>query len=160
MRRAFLFWSVAALLPILHFFLHVGLGWWWAPDLLAIGLLLVARELRMGTAAGVGFAFGLLEDAFSILSFGANTVALTLVGILGSRSRDFFVGESLVFMVSYLALGTWLRVALHWFAAGEGRVGSVIPILFIRAPLEGLYATVVGLTLLLLTGAWSHRGNR
>ena len=37
----------------------------------------------MGSAAGLGFVFGLLEDAFSILAFGANTIAMTLVGAIG-----------------------------------------------------------------------------
>jgi rod shape-determining protein MreD len=156
MKRTILFWAVAALLPILHFFFHVGLGWQWAPDLLSVGLLLAAREFRMGQAAGVGFALGLLEDAFSILSFGANTLALTVVGILGSRSRDLFVGETFGFMISYLAIGTWLRIAIHWLAAGDGRGGDVATLLLIRAPLEGLYAAGVGLAILLLTGAWTR----
>jgi rod shape-determining protein MreD len=156
MKRTILFCRVAALLPFLQFFFHVGMGWGWAPDLLSVGLLLVARELRMGQAAGVGFAFGLLEDAFSILSFGANTMALTIVGTLGSRSRDLFVGETLLFMISYLAMGTWLRLAIHWLSAGEGRGGDAVTLLFIRAPLEGLYAAAVGIAILLFTGAWTH----
>lgn len=156
MKRTVLFWLVAALLPFLHFFFHVGIGWEWAPDLLSVGLLLVARELRMGQAAGVGFALGLLEDAFSILSFGANTLALTVVGVLGSRSRDLFVGETIVFMVSYLTLGTWLRIAIHWLAAGDGRGADPVTLLLIRAPLEGVYAAGVGLAILLFTGAWTH----
>jgi len=156
MKRTILFWAVAALLPFLHFFFHVGIGWSWAPDLLSVGLLLVAREFSMGRAAGVGFALGLLEDAFSILSFGANTMAMTIVGIFGSRSRDLFVGETFLFMISYLALGTWLRLAIHWFVAGEGRGGDPISVFFVRAPFEGLYAAVVGLSILLLTGAWTR----
>jgi len=141
----------------LHFLLHVGFGLGaWAPDLLTVGLLVLAREVRVGVAAGVGFAFGLLEDAFSILAFGANAVALTVVGILGTRSRDLFVGESLTFLVSYLGLGTWLRFALQWLVGGEG--GPRPPAgqtLLVQAPLAALYAAGVGILLLRVMGAWS-----
>lgn len=156
MKRTVLFWVVAGFLPLLHFLFHVGIGWQWAPDLLSVGLLLVAREFRMGRAAGVGFFLGLLEDAFSILSFGANTFALTIVGIFGSKSRDLFVGETLLFMISYLALGTWLRIAIHWFAAGDGRGSDAAGLLLVRAPIEGAYAAAVGLAILTFTGAWTQ----
>ncbi len=155
MRGGILFWGVVLLLPVIHFFLHVGFGiGGWAPDLLTVGLLLVAREVRTGTAAGVGFGLGLMEDAFSILAFGANTLALTLVGIAGARSRDLFLGESLVFLFSYLALGTWLRVALHWILAGEAVRGPAVEVLAIQGPVGALYAAGVGVLILLMTGAW------
>lgn len=155
MRRTLLFRTVAVLLPVLHFLLHVGLGMGgWAPDLLTVGVLLLARELRTGWAAGIGFAFGLMEDAFSILAFGANTMALTLVGILGARSRDLFVGESVLFLGSYFALGTWLRYALHWLFAGEEVRGPAASVLLIDAPIAAVYAALVGVALLLLAGAW------
>jgi rod shape-determining protein MreD len=117
---------------------------------------MLAREVRIGVAAGVGFAFGLLEDAFSILAFGANAVALTVVGILGARSRDLFVGESLTFLISYLALGTWLRFALQWLLGGDG--GPRPPAgqaLLLQAPVAALYAAGVGVVLLRVMGAWS-----
>jgi rod shape-determining protein MreD len=155
LRNAPLFWLVALLLPILHFLLHVGLGWGaWSPDLLTVGLLLVAREVRAGTAAAAGFVLGLMEDAFSILAFGANAMALTILGILGARSRDLFVGESVVFMVSYLLLGTWLRHAIHWLVAGgEGRA-DVTEALLVQAPVAAIYAATVGILLILVTGTW------
>ena len=96
-------WGVVGLLILLHFGLHVSLGFGeGAPDLLAVGLLIGAREVGMGRAAGFGFVLGLLEDAFSVLAFGANTFALTLVGTGGAGTRDFFVGDSLFFVMSYL----------------------------------------------------------
>ena len=157
MKRSPLIWGVALSLAFLHFLLHVGFGLGaWAPDLLTVGLLMLAREVRIGVAAGVGFALGLLEDAFSILAFGANAVALTIVGILGARSRDLFVGESLTFLVSYLGLGTWLRFALQWLVGGEG--GPRAPaaqVLLVQAPVAALYAAGVGIVLLRATGAWS-----
>jgi cell shape-determining protein MreD len=153
MSRSVVFVAIAILLPMGHFFLQVGLGIGrWAPDLLAIALLLLAREARAGLAAGIGFFLGLLEDAFSILSFGANTVTLTLLGVLGARSRDLFVGESVPFFVVYLAIGTWLRHAIHWVIAGEGVRGSAADVLLVEAPVASLYAAAVGVLLLMVTG--------
>lgn len=155
MRHVTLYRMVLVLLPILHFLLHVGFGMGrTAPDLLAVGLLLLAREVRTGTAAGIGFALGLLEDAFSLLAFGANALACTFVGILGSRSRDLFVGESLIFLMSYLFLGTWARVGLHWLVAGEEVRRDSGLVLLLEGPIDALYASAVGVALLLVTGVW------
>ncbi len=108
----------------------------------------------MGTAAGVGFVLGLLEDAFSLLAFGANALACTVLGIVGSRSRDLFVGESVLFLVSYLFLGTWLRGALHWLLAGDEVRSDAALSLLVNAPVDAAYATAVGVALLFVTGAW------
>ncbi len=153
MSRGFLVWAIALLLPTVHFFLQVGLGIGiWAPDLLTVALLLLARELRAGKAAAIGFCFGLLEDAFSILAFGANTLTLTLLGILGARSRDLFVAESAGFFLGYLAIGSWLRYALHWVFAGETLRGSAGEVLLVQGPIAAVYAAGVGVVFLILAG--------
>jgi len=154
-RHVGLYRAVLVALPILHFLLHVGFGMGrTAPDLLAVGLLLLARETRAGPAAGIGFFLGVLEDAFSLLAFGANTVACTILGILGSRSRDLFVGESLLFLVSYLFLGTWLRTALHWLMSGQELRRDATVTFLLHGPVDAAYAAAVGVALLLVTGAW------
>jgi rod shape-determining protein MreD len=160
-RHPFAFWGVVLFLPVLHLLLHVGLGLGgWGPDLLTVGLLILAREVRMGTAAGVGFFFGLLEDAFSVLAFGANAFALTVVGAVGARSRDLFVGESLIFLVSYIVVGTWLRFALHWLASGSGLRPEAGQALLVDAPVAALFAAAVGILLLRTTGAWPRERTR
>ena len=98
MRSAIRVWAVVGLLVILHFGLHLSLALGKsAPDLLTLALLIAAREAGVGAAAGLGFLFGLLDDAFSVVAFGANTFALTVTGVLGSKARDLFVGDSPVF---------------------------------------------------------------
>lgn len=155
MRRVKLYHAVLIALPVCHFLLHVGFGMGReAPDLLAVGLLLLARELRMGTAAGVGFGLGVLEDSFSLLAFGANALAGTLLGIVGSRSRELFVGESLLFLVSYLFFGTWLRSGLHWVLIGDELRRDASLALLVEGPVDAVYAAGVGVLLLLVTGAW------
>jgi rod shape-determining protein MreD len=153
-KRGPLFWLAVGLLPFLHFLFRVGLGFGpLAPDLLALTVLLVAREIRSSRAAGLGFGLGLLEDAFSILAFGANALTFTLLAVAGSRTRDLFVGESAGFFAGYLILGTWLRYALHWILAGNEVRGDAVRVLVVEAPAAGLYVAAVGLLLLLATGA-------
>lgn len=114
-----LVWLVILVLVVLHLVFHVGLSIALAaPDLITIALLIAARGLGMGGAATLGMLMGLLEDALSPLSFGANALALAFTGAVASRTRDLFVGDSLLFGVSYLLLGKWLRDFVHWMAVG------------------------------------------
>jgi rod shape-determining protein MreD len=146
-------WGVVGGLVLLHFGLHLSLGLGEsAPDLLVVALLIAAREGNVGQGAGLGFLFGLLDDAFSVLAFGANTFAMTLVGIGGARTRDLFVGDSLFFLASYLVLGKWMRDFLHWVAAGEGLRESFVDTMLIQAPISAVYAGLVGLVLIAISG--------
>jgi rod shape-determining protein MreD len=130
---------------VLHFFLHLGLGLGGgAPDLLTVALLLAAREVGMGAGAGVGFFFGLMEDSFSVLAFGGNTLSMTLVGILGSRTRDLFVGESIGFHFWYLAVGIWGRGLVHWVVAGEGLREPFLNVVLVDGTVAALYGGLVG----------------
>jgi rod shape-determining protein MreD len=140
-------------LVLAHYFLHVGLGLGRsAPDLALVGLLLMARQIRVGTAAGVGLLLGLLEDALSVLSFGANAVALTVVGLAGALTRDLWVGDSMRFMFSYLVVGKWIRDTIHWVAEGGGMHGPLMEMLFLRYPLSAVYAAAVGVLVWFLIG--------
>ncbi|MBT8397691.1 MAG: rod shape-determining protein MreD [Gemmatimonadetes bacterium] len=112
--------AVVPILVVMHLFLHVSLGIeGGAPDLLTLALLLAARVSGMGLAGALGFLLGLLEDAFSVLAFGASTLAMTLLGILSARTRDLFVGDSLRFFFVYFFGGKLLREAVYWIVAGE-----------------------------------------
>jgi hypothetical protein len=146
-------WIVVGVLLMLHFFLHVGLAYGGsAPDLLTVGLLLAAREVGLGRAAAIGFAFGLLEDSLSVLTFGANVVAMTCVGIGGAVTRDFFVGDSRHFIVLYFWLGKWLRDLMHWVSVGDGARQPFVDQVLVQGAIGGGYAAAVGLALVWITG--------
>ena len=146
-------WILVGALVLLHFFLHVGLAFGiGAPDLLTVGLLLAAREVGLGRAAAMGFSLGLLEDAMSALAFGANGVALTLVGIGGALTRDLFVGDSLLFLVSYFWIGKWARDLVHWVSVGEGLRQPFVEQVIVQGAIGGAYAAVVGIGLMTITG--------
>src|SRR5690606_31639753 len=148
-------WVAVGLLLLLHLLLHVGLGVGpWVPDLMTVALLVGAREVRVGTGAALGFVFGLMEDAFSLLAFGANTLTLTILGILVAGVRYLFVGGLVLFMVCYLAVGAWVRPTLHWIVAGAAVRDPMLDALLIEGVPAALYAAVVGFGTLLLTGSW------
>jgi len=146
-------WILVAALVFLHFLLHVGLGYGrGAPDLLTIGLLLAAREVGLGAGATVGLLFGLLEDALSVLAFGANAVAMTVVGMLGAFTRDLFVGDSLLFVVSYFFVGKWMRDFVHWVMVGEEVRQPFFDQVLVQGLIGGAYAALVGVAVVALAG--------
>lgn len=153
MKRHLLVWTLVPLLAVLHFFLHTGLGLGrGVPDFLTLSLLLGARELRMGGGAGLGFLFGLLRDSFSAFSFGVFTIALTLVGVLGAKTRDLFVGDSLRFFFAYLAAGKLFLELAVWVLAGETARGTFVRVVLVEGSLAALYVAVVGILIILLVG--------
>ena len=153
MRGSLRVWVVVGLLVVLHFGLHLSLALGKsAPDLLLVALLIAAREVGVGAGAGLGFFLGLMDDAFSVLAFGANTFALTLLGAAGAKTRDLFVGDSLIFIVSYLVLGKWCRDLLHWIAVGESLREPLLATMLINSPLAAAYAAVIGLGVVFFSG--------
>lgn len=151
--------ALVGVLVLAHLTIHVGFGIGAAaPDLFTLALLILARESHMAVAAGTGLVLGLLEDAQGLLAFGANALALSVVGALGARTRDFFVGDSLLFVGSYLLAGKWLRDLLHWIALGAENREGFIQALVVESLPAALYVTAVGMALALTTGVLRDRG--
>lgn len=139
----------------LHFFLRLGLGLGsTTPDLLTLALLIGARDMRMAPAALLGLTFGVLEDSFSALAFGGSAVAMTIVGAAGARTRDLFVGDSMIFLVSYLFFGKWARDLIQWLVVGEGVREPFVDVVLVQAPIAAGYLALVGLLTVATTGSW------
>lgn len=150
MKGGWPFWLFMVLLVVLHFVLHLSLGLGrQAPDLLTLAVLLGARQLTGARAAGYGFALGLLEDAVSLGAFGAAVITNTVLGYLGARSRDLFVGDSLLFLGLYIFLGKWVGDALYYGLAEVVRRGDPVSALLLQAPLAALYLAAVGVVAIL-----------
>jgi rod shape-determining protein MreD len=144
---------VVVLLVVLHLILHVGFGVGGAaPDLLTLALLIMARQAHMSVVTATGLFLGLLEDAQGLLAFGAHGFALAVVGALAARTRELFVGDSLVFVASYLFLGKWLRDFVYWIVAGSDLRPPFVEALLVDASLAALYMCVVGVALTFVTG--------
>jgi rod shape-determining protein MreD len=145
------FWVFIALLAIAHFILHIALGLGLeAPNLLTVAVLLAARRTTGAVAAAIGLVLGLLQDALSLVAFGAEAVTLTILGYLGARSRDLFVGDTLAFVGAYLFIGTWLHDIIFFFLAGPAARGDAVVRYLILAPLSAVYSAVAGVIALVL----------
>ena len=138
--------ALVVLLAVLYFVLRVGLGLGLLiPDLIVVALLLAARQMRPGWAAGLGLLLGMLEGSVLPLTFGASAVALTIVGYLGSRTRDVFSGGGLVLLAFYLFAGKWLYdIILYVVLLADATPGPASALLLI-SPLAALYAAAAGL---------------
>ncbi|MEX0911971.1 MAG: hypothetical protein WD737_04990 [Gemmatimonadota bacterium] len=139
------FWVFIALLIVLHFLLRVGLGYeQLAPDLLVVALLLAARQLAAGHAAGAGLALGILDGALVPFALGASALALSVLGFVGARSRELFSEDNYFLLALYLFAGKWLFDAVIFLATGEVfRAGASY--LLLVSPLTALYAAAAGL---------------
>jgi rod shape-determining protein MreD len=138
-------------LALLHLLLQIGFGLaTGAPDLLVVALLLGARRMAAPAAAALGLVLGVVYDAVALLAFGSGAVVLTILGYLGARTRELFVGESLAFSAVYLFLGKWLHVLLLALMLRYGRGAAVewTPLLLVEAPLAALYTAVAGVVAL------------
>ena len=141
-------WTVFTLLLLTaHFLLHVTLGMGGlAPDLLTVAALLGARRLPPAGGAALGFAIGLLADAFAVAGFGATALGLALACLGGALTRDFFEGESLMFNTVYLLAAGALAMSVADLAAG--RAGSQPVNVIFGAILGATYTAVAGTAVL------------
>jgi cell shape-determining protein MreD len=133
-----------AVLVVLYFLLRVGLGLGaLAPDLLVVALLLAAREIRAGWAAGLGLLLGVVDGSMVPFNLGISALVLTALGFVGARSREIFSGESYVFLALYLFVGKWLYDAMlslltrELFRAGASEI-------LVVAPMNAIYAAAAG----------------
>ena len=150
-------WGMVAFLALLHLTLKVAFGVGAAaPDLLTVAMLVAARSAGPAGGAATGFGFGLLEDAFALLAFGANTVALTVTGVLGGLTRDLFVGDSRLFQVSYIFFGKLLRDALYWVLSEPSVRDSFVDHVLVLGVAQAAYAALVGVLLFSLAGVWGE----
>jgi hypothetical protein len=138
--------AFVAVLVVLYFLLRMGLGLGeLAPDFLVIALLLAARRLRPGWAAGLGLLLGLLDGAAHPLTMGAGAVALAILGYLGAGSREFLSGDSPVVLALFLFAGKWIYDALMWVLLLRLNLSGPVSTLLLVSPLAAAYAAAVGL---------------
>ena len=64
------------------------------------------------------------------------------------------MGDSLFFLVSYFVLGKLARDVLHWVLVGEALRGPFVADALLGGLMAGVYAAVVGIAVMSLTGLW------
>lgn len=141
-----------------HLLFRVGFGLQdQVPDLLVLALLMASRSLSLRAGAGLGFILGVVEDSFSMLSFGASIFAMTLVGAAGAQVRHLFVGRSVLFQSTYFFLGKLVRDLLAWLVSDVASRGDFFDQLLIESPLRALYVAAAGVAVRLLLFRESSR---
>jgi cell shape-determining protein MreD len=141
-------WLFIVILVVLHFILRLGLGLGHlAPDLLVVALLLAAREIRAGWAAGLGLVLGIIDGSMVPFNLGASALALTIIGFLGARTRELFSGDNYLFLALYLFVGKWLYDTLLYLVTGDLFSSGAVYLLLI-SPLTALYAAAAGVVAL------------
>ncbi|HEX5727462.1 MAG TPA: hypothetical protein VFX98_18465 [Longimicrobiaceae bacterium] len=134
-----------AVLVLLHFVLRVGLGLGpLVPNLLVVALLLVARRVKAGTAAGVGVLLGVLDGAVNPFTMGASALVLAVLGYVAARSREVLAGDSPVLLALYLFAGKWVYDILLFLVLASRDVAGSPSELVLAAPLAALYAAAAG----------------
>ncbi len=73
-----------------------------------------------------------------------------LLGYAGARTRDFFMGDSVLFVAGYLFIGKWVHDLVFYLLTRVGSGAETASRLLLQAPLAALYAAVCGLVALLV----------
>jgi hypothetical protein len=140
------FAGLIAALVVLHFVLKIGLQLGvFGPDLLIVALLLAARRLRAGTAAGLGLVFGLLDGGAHPFVMGASAVVYCVLGYLGGRAKDFLQGDNPVTLLLYLFAGKFVFDAGLWLLIATRGYAPPLFGTLVLSVLAAVYAAGVGL---------------
>lgn len=143
-----------AILLFLHFYLRPRIfSGRAAPDFLFLALVLIAIRARPGFAAVAGFVVGLITDVLTPASFGAASLAHTVVAYLASWGRAVFFPNNILVNAGLFAGGLWLRNAILLLASGTP-TAQLTSLLLIWAPLQALSTAVAGAVLLFLFRDW------
>ncbi|HWZ29524.1 MAG TPA: rod shape-determining protein MreD [Gemmatimonadales bacterium] len=157
MRRTdkYRFWFVLAGLVLLHFSVRTKLGDdRIAPDFLLLALLMYTIRAAPGPSAGAGFVVGIIRDALTPTSFGANALAHTFVGYLSSWAKVVFFAENLFVNGCIFFGGTWIRNLVVSLASGQLKGALLLWELFVWSPLQSLTTAVTGVLILGILGPW------
>lgn len=147
--RSTSFWTFIGILILLHLVLRLALGLMVVPDLLVVAALLGGRRLGGWSSALFGLLLGVLADSLALVGFGATAVAFVVVCYLGSRSRNFFEGDSYLFIAFYALVGAWLVEVIRFVAGGAMGRGVDPGYLVSGGLLNALYVAVAAVVSLI-----------
>lgn len=113
------------------------------PDLLL--LFLVATALKFGPVAGVwcGLLLGIAQDAYAASGFGADAMAMTVVGYVVGFAEEQVLKLDTITKIVLLALAFFGRFLLHGLFAGM-ELPQIGAMLLEGGLLRGLLTLVLG----------------
>lgn len=119
-------------------------------DFLVLALLLAAVRVRPGSAAAVGFALGLLMDSLKPGSFGAASLAMTLIGYAASWLKPIFFADNLPLNAFFFFAGKWGFDALYLTVGGRLQGSELVMQLLLWSPLAAALTALAGVLLIVL----------
>lgn len=136
------------LLLLAHYSVRPLIGGRAQVDFLAIAVLFSAVRLRPGAAALLGFVIGLAVDSLQPDSFGAATLAFTLVGYAASWLKAVFFADHVALTGLFVFAGKWVYDGVYNVAGP--RIGGVDLVLqmFLWTPLAAALTALVAVLLL------------
>ena len=145
-----------ATLLALHFTVRPLLATRAAVDFLVLALLLAAVRVRPGGAALVGFVLGLLIDSLRPGSFGAASLAMTLVGYAASWLKPVFFADNLPLNAFFFFVGKWVFDVIFLTAGQRLRGTELVMQLLLWSPLAAALTAAAGVVLLVLARPWTE----
>ena len=142
-----------ALLVTAHFGIRPLFGTRVMVDFLVIGILFAAVRLRPGVAALLGFALGLSADALAPGSFGAATLALTLIAFGASWLKAVFFANHIALTGLFIFLGKWCFDAIYVLVGGGARGVELIVQLLLWTPLAAALTAAVAVLIIKMLSA-------
>jgi len=121
-----------------------------AVDFALIAVLFAAVRLRPGVAALTGFLVGLAVDALAPDSFGASTLALTLIAFGASWLKAVFFADHVGLTGLFVFVGKWVFDIATTLLMGAALGTSLAVSLLVWAPLSAALTAVVAVLLLVL----------
>jgi len=138
------------LLLIAHYTVRPLIGGRAPVDFLAIAVLFSAVRLRPGAAALLGFAIGLTIDALQPDSFGAATLAFTLVGYGASWLKAVFFADHIALTGLFVFAGKWVYDGVYNLVGPRiGGLDLVVQLL-LWTPLAAALTALVAVLLLMV----------
>ncbi|HYW33084.1 MAG TPA: rod shape-determining protein MreD [Gemmatimonas sp.] len=137
-----------ALLVTAHFGVRPLFGSRVMVDFLVIAALFAAVRIRPGLAALLGFVLGLSADALAPGSFGAATLALTLISFCASWLKAVFFANHIALTGLFIFLGKWCFDAVYVVLGGGVRGVDLVVQLLLWTPLAAALTAAVAVLLL------------
>lgn len=136
------------LLILAHYTIRPLVGGRVQVDFLAIAVLFSAVRLRPGVAALLGFVLGLTIDAMRPDSFGAATLAFTLVGYAASWLKAVFFADHIALTGLFVFVGKWVYDGVYNLAGP--RIGGLDLVLqmLLWTPLSAALTALIAVLLL------------
>ena len=85
------------------------------PDFILIVSIYSGLCLNKNTAAGIGFAFGLVQDALSFKLMGINSLSKCLIGFSIGSLREKILSENLLVQYLFTFIATFLNGVIFLF---------------------------------------------